>query len=417
MELLAPGAHAKGLDIAAFVAPALPRELPLDERRLRQVLLNLLGNAIKYTDEGGVGITVRQDGDRLVVCVIDSGVGIAPEDRARMFEATARAVGTRDREGAGLGLALVAQLVAQMGGTVAIEDGPNGHGTGIVVVLPLAAAGSGAALATRDLEGCVVRLDATRPITMPLLAESLRVRGARVLEADEASDAAVVLHDLTDRDPQGFLDDRQAWGLATRRIAILRPDQRRALRALRAAGIDGYLVAPVRPRSLVAQVLGRDVDRRDGAGPAGREPDGLGQCGLGQDGGAPGRPALLVEDDPVNGLVATRLLETSGWRVVWETGGQAAWETFERAAGGPDAFALVVSDLDLSSEGPSSEGLPSLDGAELVAAISTRPDAPRILVATGDAASEKAMAVRRAGVADVLQKPLTRAMLEDALAE
>ena len=125
----------------------------------------------------------------------------------------------------------------------------------------------------------------------------------------------------------------------------------------------------------------------------------------------PARRALLVEDDPVNGLVATRLLETSGWRVAWETDGRAALEAFERAAGGPDAFALVVSDLDLPN--PDGSGL---EGPDLLAALAERPDAPRILVATGDAESEQAGAVRRAGIADVLQKPLTRAMLEDALA-
>ena len=379
-ELLAPGAHAKGLDIAAFVAPALPRALLLDERRLRQVLLNLLGNAIKYTDEGGVGITARGDGERLVLCVIDSGVGIAPEERARMFEATARAPATRGREGAGLGLALVARLVAEMDGTVAIEDGPDRRGTGVVVSLPLKAAPSSAPMATRDLEGRRVRLDAARPITTPLLAEGLRVRGARI--SSEASAEAIALHDLTGRDPLAFIDDVDAWGPAARHVAILRPDQRRHLSALRAAGIDGYLIAPVRPRSLVAQVLGSDR-------------------------AAPARHALLVEDDPVNGLVATRLLETSGWRVVWETDGRAALEAFAHAAGGPDAFALVLTDLDL----------PGMDGAGLVAGLARRPDAPRILVATGDTESDKADMARRAGAADVLQKPLTRAVLEDALAE
>ncbi|MEM7565655.1 MAG: ATP-binding protein [Pseudomonadota bacterium] len=381
-ELLAPGAHAKGLDLAAFVAPGLPREVMLDERRLRQVLLNCVGNAIKYTDEGGVGIVADRGADgRLTLSVIDSGVGIAPEDRARMFEAFARAEETEGREGVGLGLALVARLVAEMDGTVALGDGPDGRGTQVTVSLPLHAAPGAEALAAQDLAGRSVRLDASRPITSALLARGLTARQARLAEAG----ADVVIHDLTDRDAARFATE-QDLGDEARRVVILRPDQRRALPALRQAGVDGYLIAPVRPRSLVAQVLGE-----------------TGRAAVDE-----ARRVLLVEDDAVNGLVASRLLETEGWSVSWAKDGAAALRVFEEAALAGTPFRTVLTDLDL----------PEIDGPQLIARLSKSVAPPRIVVVSAEAPADAAARLPEgASVSDILAKPLSRAALADVLAD
>ncbi len=388
-ELLAPGAHAKGLDLAAFVSPELPREMVLDERRLRQVLLNLVGNAIKYTDEGGVGIVAEETGGgRLTIAVLDSGVGIAPDERERMFEAFSRAAATEGREGAGLGLALVARLVGEMDGTVALDTGPDGRGTMVTVSLPLALSPSGYPAdrpsVGKDLSGRRVHIDADRPVTSALLARGLTVRGAQLVGAMEGPDT--ILHDLTGRNAATFVPDMTADD-TTRRVAILRPDQRRMLPGLRTAGLDGYLIAPVRPRSLVAQVMGED--RASRAATTG------------------GRRVLLAEDDAVNGLVATRLLETEGWTVRWSRDGAEALRIWEDAARAGTPFAVVVTDLDL----------PGLGGAELAVRLSREETPPRIIVLSADTDGADAARLREAGVTDRLTKPLTRAALAEALAE
>ncbi len=388
-ELLAPGAHAKGLDLAAFVSPALPRELVLDERRLRQVLLNLAGNAVKYTDEGGVGIVAEETEDgRLRIAVLDSGVGIAPEERDRMFETFARAATTNAREGAGLGLALVARLVGEMDGTVVLDTGPDGRGTMVTVSLPLVLSPSGnpgdRPSVGKDLRGHRVHVDADRPVTSVLLARGLAVRGAELVGAKAGPDT--VLHDLTGRDAAAFAGHMTSDAPA-RRVAILRPDQRRALPALREAGLDGYLIAPVRPRSLVAQVTN--------------------DSGASRTATTGTRRVLLVEDDAVNGLVATRLLETEGWTVRWSRDGAEALRIWEDAARGDAPFTVVVTDLDL----------PSLSGAELAIRLLRETMPPRVIILSADTEGAEAARLREAGVTDRLTKPLTRAALAEALAE
>jgi signal transduction histidine kinase/CheY-like chemotaxis protein len=123
-ELMAPLAADKALGFAAFVAPTLPERLHTDGMRLRQVLLNLLGNAIKFTEEGWVRLDVHPQGEGLVLAVADSGPGIAPEHRERVFAAFDRA--GRDETigatGTGLGLHITQQIVARMGGTIDLES-------------------------------------------------------------------------------------------------------------------------------------------------------------------------------------------------------------------------------------------------------------------------------------------------------
>ena len=129
VELLAPRAQSKGLEIAASISLATPRFVSGDGLRLRQVLLNLAGNAIKFTEAGGVCVEVsRRDGDHLRFAVIDTGPGVPPDRRDAIFRVSNRAT-KRKRAGfggAGLGLAIARQLVRLMGGTLTLEDNPGG---------------------------------------------------------------------------------------------------------------------------------------------------------------------------------------------------------------------------------------------------------------------------------------------------
>ncbi len=128
-ELLAPRAQARGLEIAAFVAPDAPARVMGDGARVRQILLNLAGNALKFTVSGGVGLSVRVAGERLLFEVADTGPGVPEARRAAIFEEfeQAEADGDRAHEGAGLGLAISRRLAERMGGALSLAaTGPQG---------------------------------------------------------------------------------------------------------------------------------------------------------------------------------------------------------------------------------------------------------------------------------------------------
>src|ERR1700733_4562651 len=140
VELLGPRAQAKGLEICGYVDERLPARVVGDAARLRQVLFNLAGNAIKFTETGGVSIIVEPSDqpDEIVLAVRDTGIGIAAEDQARIFLEFEQAdVGsTRKFGGIGLGLTISQRIVERMAGAIAIESVP-GQGSTFRVTVPL----------------------------------------------------------------------------------------------------------------------------------------------------------------------------------------------------------------------------------------------------------------------------------------
>ena len=143
VDLLAPRAHAGGLEIASYAAPDLPDRIETDEGRLRQVLLNLIGNAIKFTPRGGVSCEAHRDRDaagREVVkfIVIDTGIGIDEPTAERLFNPFVQADSSISRRygGTGLGLAISRRLVVAMGGEISLESKP-GEGSRFWVTLPI----------------------------------------------------------------------------------------------------------------------------------------------------------------------------------------------------------------------------------------------------------------------------------------
>ena len=134
MTQLRPRALREGIELAREVDPRLG-EIEADERKLKQVLLNLLTNAVKFTPPGGcVKVVARRESDQISISINDNGVGIAPEDQARLFE-NFRQVGAARAEGTGLGLALSKRFVELHGGSVAVDSAP-GKGSTFTVVLP-----------------------------------------------------------------------------------------------------------------------------------------------------------------------------------------------------------------------------------------------------------------------------------------
>ena len=135
--MMAPMAAEKGLSFATYVDPDMPKHIYADEVRLRQILINLLGNAVKFTHDGGVKLTAIYNDGRLVVTVSDSGPGISIEDQERVFQAFERGSG-RGETGAGLGLTITLRLVELMRGEVSLDSMP-GEGCTVSVHVPVVA--------------------------------------------------------------------------------------------------------------------------------------------------------------------------------------------------------------------------------------------------------------------------------------
>ena len=198
VELLGPRAQAKGLEICGYVDERLPSRVIGDAARLRQVIFNLVGNAIKFTETGGVSIIVEPGAqpDDIVVAVRDTGIGIAPEDQTRVFLEFEQAdVGpARKFDGIGVGLTISKRIVERMGGSIAIESVP-GQGSTFRVTVPLPRAGDAdePPMAVPDLTGNDVLIVAPAAVEASLLARRLQRWGARTtIVPDEAVAAALL---------------------------------------------------------------------------------------------------------------------------------------------------------------------------------------------------------------------------------
>jgi signal transduction histidine kinase/CheY-like chemotaxis protein len=267
VALLRPAADAKGLSLHVTEAGDIPSDVLGDDVRLRQVLLNLVGNAVKFTDEGEVevGLQARgcdEDGGRcqLHVWVRDTGIGIPPEARARVFERFEQAGRDtyRQRGGTGLGLAISRGLVERMGGTMSLES-EVGRGSTFAFTLAVEVAEKGSSLSTEDEillpPGRVLVVDdnaVNRKVALLFLqklglgCESVE-GGAAALESVSVSPPAVVLMDCEMPGLDGYETTRRLreQGFGGPVIALTASTGRQDVDRALAAGMDDHLGKPV----------------------------------------------------------------------------------------------------------------------------------------------------------------------------
>jgi signal transduction histidine kinase/CheY-like chemotaxis protein len=262
-ELLAPRAQGKGIEIACFVERDVPALVVGDRDRLRQVLFNLAGNAVKFTQAGGVGITLRRGPGGLSITVDDTGPGIEPDRLQRIFDEFE--AGPSPESGTGLGLAITRRILARMGGAIRVESALD-KGSRFEVSLPLddAPESSGASEpATRrspDFKDVSVLILGPSPFELAFLSRRLREGGAHVRRALDQAEAATALErgrfDVFLVDAAiGEERAREMAALARRAgvgraIVLVSPFERREFGPPGAAGFDAYLMKPVRARSL-----------------------------------------------------------------------------------------------------------------------------------------------------------------------
>ncbi len=414
VELLAPRAQARGIEIASFVDERLPAHVVGDEARLRQVLLNLAGNAIKFTEQGGVAVIVEpgEHANEIRFQVRDSGIGLAPEDQQRIFLDFEQADGSSTRKfgGTGLGLAISKRIVERMDGRIAVQS-QTGTGSTFSFVVPLLPApqeqGQSEFIAP-DLAGCAVMIVAAAEIEASLLARRLGRWGARTCAAVDETIASALLPErrwdalLVDFPLAQKMIANGSLGKfrVPRRIVLIRPSERHELPALKAAGFTGYLIKPVRAVSLAARLRAEDhfehaaeeVVAESDVQPA----DGRGLS------------ILVAEDNEINALLARALLVRLGHRPTIAGNGEAAVEswTAARAAGAP--YDLILMDVQMP-------GMDGLEATRRIRAGETDGPPTSIVALTANAYAEDREACLAAGMDALLVKPLDRERLREAL--
>jgi signal transduction histidine kinase/CheY-like chemotaxis protein/ligand-binding sensor domain-containing protein len=378
LRTLAPAAAARKLPLVCRVAPEAPDRVVGDPGRLRQILINLVGNAIKFTERGEITVevslaSVSRESVILHLRVADTGIGIPAAKQKAVFEAFEQAdvSTTRKYGGTGLGLAISRRLVELMGGRIWVESpradlpsGAPGPGCAFHFTLTMALGQTPPQPALAPLDGVPVLIVDDNPTSRAATAEMLRAKGMRPLPVDNG-EAAIALLDQAHAAgfpfPLAILDYQtpgmDGFSLAaliralpdlrgTRLFILTSAGQRGDAALCKKIGIEGYLLKPVgRPELLaaIARSLGGPVS--PGLGPLTRH-------SLHES--RPKLRVLLAEDNAVNQKVAVRLLEKQGHTVTVANDGREAVAAFESAA-----FDVVLMDVRM----------PNLSGLDAAAAI------------------------------------------------
>jgi PAS domain S-box-containing protein len=421
VELLAPRAQAKGLEIASDVDDHLPAHVLGDATRLRQVLLNLAGNAIKFTETGGVSVAVEAGSaaDEIAFRVCDTGIGIAPEQEARIFHEFEQADGGLARKfgGTGLGLAISQRIVERMGGRIEVKSVPGAGATfSVFVPMPRTEGTEESDFTAPDLDGAAVLIIAPVSIEAPLVARRLSRWGANVeladasrgatLLAERSWDAVIVDHSVSAEIAARFAGT--AGQAIARRIVLIAPSERHGLAAHKDAGFTGYLVKPVRAASLKARLAASDGEFEMPA--AAMQAGTIAGYADAENNGRRSLTILVAEDNEINALLTRTLLAKLGHRPTVASDGAEALECWRAAREGGSPFDLVLMDVHM----------PSVDGLEAsrrIRALEADLDgrATPIVALTANAFPEDRDACLAAGMNGFLVKPLDRERLAAAL--
>ena len=430
-ELLAPRAQAKKIEIAAYVDERLPMQVVGDAARLRQVLLNLAGNAIKFTATGGVALIVEPGiwPNEISFQVRDTGIGIAPEAQQRIFREFEQADDriARSYGGTGLGLSISERIVKRMGGRIALASTP-GAGSTFEAAIPLAASDNveQKTFTAPDLSGQSIMLVSPQSIETSLTARRLQRWGGQTCMVSDAEVAQVLLperswHTILIDHALGMAAIEQlgeaARTHAARRIVMFTPATRQELQPSANSAFTGYLVKPLRAASLAArltaapEIVAPSIIIEIQAEPAETPANPPSQDLSIHDLSIQSLSILVAEDNEINALLMRSLLSRLGHHAVITTNGEQALESWLSAKSAGSPYDLVLMDIQM----------PQLNGIETTKRIrgleAGQPGRRTpILALTANTLVEDRYACFEAGMDGFLIKPLDREKLAEALA-
>ena len=439
-SIVAAPALAKGIELMSWIGPEVPSDVRGDRTRVRQVLTNLMTNAVKFTATGQVLATVTAtataDGFSIRFDVTDTGIGVAPTAIDHIFESFSQADGSTTRQygGTGLGLAISKQLVGLMRGEIGVISTDDGSTFWFTLPMQAAAGGAGSDGIPVGFEGVRVLVVDDNAVSRLLLGRQLTAWGMTCVTAADGAEALRLIATpdgqqsaygmiLVDALMPGMTGVelthalRRHAGTAATPVLILGCIQQ-GREAARRAGVDGFVSKPVRKARLRDRIehalaLPAPGTPRDAA-PArvsqvpslpARGPDG------------PPRRVLLVEDNAINQLVATRLLEKRGFVVDVTDNGAMALVMLSH-----HTYAAIFMDCHM----------PELDGYETTSEIRRREAADAVVPTDGAGLTDRPRAqiiamtantmkgdrekCLAAGMDDYVAKPLDPQALDDAIA-
>ncbi len=398
-EICSPKAHEKGLEIAVCANSDIPFKVRGDDGRLRQIILNLASNAVKFTHDGGVILRLsRLENNILQFCVEDSGIGV-PKDKAdKIFDEFAQADSSHTRQygGTGLGLAIVKKLCLAMGGDIQIAPRENG-GTSFVVEIPFEAIEE-AKPATENFKNRKIAIASKSDVLFEALSINLGARGMKVSRLKSPDDAKNKHAILMDSD---FEFEGEILKTDCPIIVLVGQERRDLIEKYKNDGVFGYLIKPLRIASLFER-LGLALKKSDRAlidtKPANDERAEIVKDYL-------GIRVLLAEDNRINALLAKSLLERSGCDVVCVGNGE---EAFEAAKTAP--YDIVFMDFHM----PIMDGLES---SRKIRALGGKFVHLPIIALTAAAMEEDRRECIAAGMDDFITKPLEIDALSNVLAK
>ncbi|TPI17100.1 response regulator [Mesorhizobium sp. B4-1-3] len=415
IELLAAKAFAKNIGLGCHVKPDVPQMITADPGRVRQVLLNLIGNAVKFTDAGGVLLTVArartETTDRICFTVADTGPGLREEDMERIFEEFEQSDGTSTRVhgGAGLGLAISKRLATAMGGTISVSS-RLGEGSEFVLELPAVAATEPPPHRHNilaDRRAVIVSKNATEA---DAIARTIRAHGGIVSIAATPGQAApfavgcnVLLIDAALESSDGRLLKRlrESGFVDCEAVTLIAPTDRGMLGEFRASGYATFLARPVRGETLLRVLLTSHGSTLVQPRPEPRQASSRKRD--------QGLSVLIAEDNDINAMLARATLLKAGHRVKIVGNGKAAVDAVTDA-GLKFRFDVVLMDLHM----------PVMDGLDAIAAIRRHeeslamPPIP-IMVLSADSQEKTRHAVLAHGASGFVTKPLDPEALVQAV--
>jgi PAS domain S-box-containing protein len=411
VRLLQPRAEQKGVELILNYHRETPKRWLGDAGRIRQVLMNMVGNAIKFTSEGYVIVSIwngtgSQGKERLHFAIEDAGIGISAEDQKRLFESFTQVdtSSTRQFGGTGLGLAISRKLVGLMGGEISLESAPGkGSCFSFALQLPASVDPSPAPMPRRDLKGVRVLIADDNALNLKVLKGMLEGFGMEVQAVDRGEQALLQLRSAVSEDCpfdlailDYYMPDRDGESLAREikgesalkalpLVLLTAGGQGEDACYYKAAGFADYLIKPVLPedlRRILSGILGVYVWEGDPMRQSGNRVKYNGRV-------------LLAEDVPVNQRIATLMLQKLGLEVIVAENGQQLLDRW--SAGGYD---LIFMDCRM----------PELDGYKVTEVIrreeaqSGRQRTP-IVALTANAMETDPQRCLDSGMDDYIAKP------------